>query len=135
MSSDICKAIFRKLATDGTVFTPNVFRTLKATYYRTAFDMFNAYYDDAKMNGLNINRHEEEKAIELFAANLMQAGLFFLKNPQETPFIPTWNRVHAADPGITHELRSAVAEDAAEFTWIQFRRSPGATFSLMCQAV
>lgn len=116
MSSDICKAIFRKLAADGALFTPHIFRTLKATYYRTALDMLNAYYDDAKMNGLNIDRHEEEKAIELFAANLMQAGKLFLENPQETPFIPTWNRVHSADPGFTQELRSAVTEDAAQFS-------------------
>ena len=32
MSTDICKAIFRKMATEGTVFTHNTFRTLKATY-------------------------------------------------------------------------------------------------------
>jgi len=42
MSTDICKAIFRKLAADGTVFTPNVFRTLKATYYRSALDVLEA---------------------------------------------------------------------------------------------
>ena len=33
MSIDICKAVFRKLAADGTVFNEEVFRTLKATYY------------------------------------------------------------------------------------------------------
>jgi len=64
MSTDICKAIFRKLAADGTVFTPNVFRTLKATYYRCALDLLDAYYNDAKMNGLSIDRHKEERAIE-----------------------------------------------------------------------
>ncbi len=28
----------------------------------------------------------------------MRAGQTFLDNPHETPFIATWNRVHAADP-------------------------------------
>lgn len=115
MSIDICKAIFRKLATDGTVFTPNVFRTLKATYYRCALDVLEAYYNDAKMNGLSIDRHKEERAIELFAENIMQAGHFFLDNPHETPFISTWNRVHSADPGFLAKLRAAAAADEADY--------------------
>ncbi|MDF1671109.1 MAG: glycosyl transferase [Roseovarius sp.] len=115
MSTDICKAIFRKLAADGTVFTPNVFRTLKATYYRSALDVLEAYYNDAKMNGLAIDRHKEERAIELFAENIMRAGNFFLDNPHETPFIPTWNRVHSADPGFLTELHAAAAADEAEY--------------------
>lgn len=115
MSTDICKAIFRKLAADGTVFTPNVFRALKATYYRCALDLLDAYYNDAKMNGVSIDRHSEEGAIELFAENIMRAGQFFLDNPHETPFIPTWNRVHSADPGFLAALRDAAAKDEAEF--------------------
>lgn len=115
MSTDICKAIFRKLAADGTVFTPNVFRTLKATYYRSALDVLEAYYNDAKMNGLSIDRHKEERAIELFAENIMRAGQFFLDTPNETPFIPTWNRVHSADPGFLAELRAAAAADEADY--------------------
>ena len=115
MSTDICKAIFRKLAADGTVFTSHVFRTLKATYYRCALDVLDAYYNDAKMNGLAIDRHREEQAIELFAENLMRAGQIFLDNPQETPFISTWNRIHAADPTFLSEFRSAAAADEAEY--------------------
>lgn len=115
MSTDICKAIFRKLAADGTVFTPNVFRALKATYYRCALDLLDAYYNDAKMNGISIDRHSEEGAIELFAENIMRAGQFFLDNPHETPFIPTWNRVHSADPDFLAALREAAAKDEAEF--------------------
>ncbi|MEB8385623.1 glycosyl transferase [Rhodobacteraceae bacterium KMM 6894] len=115
MSTDICKAIFRKLAADGTVFTPNVFRTLKATYYRCALDLMEDYYNDAKMNGLSIDRHQEERAIELFSENIMRAGQFFLDNPKETPFIPTWNRVHSAEPDFLSELHAAAAADEAEF--------------------
>ena len=116
MSTDICKAIYRKLAADGTVFTPNVFRTLKATYYRTALDLLEDYYNDAQMNGLKIDRHEEERCIELFTENLMRAGHFFLENPHETPFIPTWNRVHSADPKFLAALHEAAAADESEFT-------------------
>jgi glucosyl-3-phosphoglycerate synthase len=115
MSTDICKAIFRKLAADGTVFTNNVFRTLKATYYRTALDLLEAYHADAIMNGLTIDRHKEEQAIELFAENIMRAGSFFIENPYETPFIPTWNRVHSADPSFLSDLNAAAAADEAEY--------------------
>ncbi|MDW3222097.1 MAG: glycosyl transferase [Paracoccaceae bacterium] len=115
MSTDICKAVFRKLAADGTVFTPNVFRTLKATYYRCALDLLEAYYTDAKMNGLSIDRHTEEHSIELFAENIMRAGQIFLDNPHETPFIPTWNRVHAADPTFLADMTAAAKADEAEY--------------------
>ncbi|CUI74217.1 hypothetical protein [Cognatishimia activa] len=115
MSTDICKAIFRKLAADGTVFTQNTFRTLKATYYRCALDALESYYNDAKMNGLQIDRHTEEKSIELFAENIVRAGQVFLENPNETPFIPTWNRVHSADPAFLSDLQDAARADEAEY--------------------
>ena len=115
MSTDICKAIFRKLAADGTVFTPNVFRTLKATYYRSALDLLEAYYNDAKMNGLSVDRHSEERSIELFAENIMRAGQIFIDKPNDTPFIPTWNRVHAADPSFLSDLHAAARADEADF--------------------
>lgn len=115
MSADICKAIFRKLAADGTVFTQNTFRTLKATYYRSALDLLEAYYNDAQMNGLRVDRHAEEASIELFAESIMRAGQTFLDRPHETPFIPSWNRVHAADPDFLLDMHDAVAADAAEY--------------------
>ncbi len=120
MSTDICKSIFRKLAADGTVFSPNIFRSLKATYFRRALDMVEVYAHDAKMNGLLLDRHEEERTIELFAENIMRAGEMFLENPNETPFIPNWNRVNAADPGLLTELLEAVRADEQEFTPLPF---------------
>ena len=115
MSTDICKAVFRKLASDGTVFTPNLFRSLKATYYRAALDLLESYYSDAKMNGLTVDRHLEEKSVELFADNIILAGQLFLESPNETPFIATWNRVHAADPDFLMDFKRAAAEDEADF--------------------
>ncbi|MGR3454446.1 glycosyl transferase [Pseudooceanicola sp.] len=115
MSVDICKAIYRKLAADGTVFNEEVFRTLKATYYRSALDLLDSYYNDARMNGLYVDRHQEEAAIEMFAENIIAAGQVFLDNPAETPFIPTWNRVHSADPDLMADMLKAVAADLREF--------------------
>lgn len=115
MSTDIAKALFRKLATTGEVFTTETFRSIKATYYRVALDFVEIYYNDAMINGLNVDRHEEEKAVELFAENIVKAGSFFLDNPMETPFIPSWNRVVAAIPDILDRFEAAVEADAEEF--------------------
>ena len=84
--------------------------------YRCALDLLEAYSADARQNGLSLDRHREEKMIELFAQNIMTAGQVFLDNPAEQPFIPNWSRVHAADPGLTSDMLKAVAEDQAEFT-------------------
>mgnify|MGYP001627790555 FL=1 len=113
MSMDISKSLFRKLATEGVEFSGGTFRTIKAVYYRIALDMIEMYYNDAMMNGLRVDRHTEEQAVELFAANIMEAGKTFIENPMETPFIPNWSRVRAADPDIMRALRSAVEDDNA----------------------
>lgn len=115
MSTDISKAIVRKLATHGTVFSKETFRALKASYYRIALDYVESYYNDARMNGLHVDRHKEERAVELFAANIVEAGHTFLANPMETPFIPAWSRVQAADPDLMADLHKAVQADDAEF--------------------
>ncbi len=114
MSLDITKAVVRKLATQGHVFDSGTFRTLKATYYRIALDFIESYNNDALMNGLALDRHQEEKAAELFAANIMHAGEDFLENPMDTPFIPSWNRVTSAMPDFLERLYDAVEADNAE---------------------
>ena len=111
MSIDISKALFRKLATQGVVFNRGVFRTVKATYYRIALDFIETYYNDAVMNGLEFDRHQEEKAVEMFSQNIMKAGKQFLDKPMEKPFIPSWNRVVSAVPDILERLYDAVEED------------------------
>lgn len=111
MSVDISKALFRKLATDGVVFSHETFRTIKATYYRIALDLIEMYHHDAIMNGLYTDRHQEEEAVELFAANIVEAGHSFLQNPMETPFIANWSRVQSANPDLLRHLNEAVAAD------------------------
>ncbi len=116
MSIDITKALFRKLATQGHTFSSEIFRSLKATYFRIALDFIETYHNDARMNGLTLDIHSEEKAVEMFAENIMKAGQSFLSNPKERPFIPSWNRVVSAMPDVLERLRDAVEEDHKEFT-------------------
>ena len=113
MSVDISKAIFRKLATDGEIFSAEKFRTVKATYFREALDRIDSYYNDALMNGLTLDRHAEEATVELFAKNIMVAGETYLNNPMETPFLPSWNRVNAASPDFLARYAEAVRLDNA----------------------
>ena len=115
MSLDIARSLYRKLAIQGTVFSAETFRTLKATYYRMALDLIETYRNDAIMNGLTFDIHKEEEAIELFAENLLAAGNQFLERSSDAPFIPTWNRVFSAIPTIFDELVEAVEADHAEF--------------------
>lgn len=115
MSLDICKSIFRKLATQGHTLTAGGFRTLKATYYRIALDFVDSYRNDALINGLAFDQHKEELAVELFARNLVAAGQSFLDSPMEMPFIPAWNRVMSAFPDILDQISDAVEADHAEF--------------------
>ncbi|MBX2848847.1 MAG: hypothetical protein KTR16_11035 [Acidiferrobacterales bacterium] len=115
MSIDICKALYRKLATNGIVFNQETFRAIKATYFRIALDFVETYYNDAIVNGLTLDIHAEEKAIEMFAKNVLGAGNDFLENPMETPFIPSWNRVISAVPDIQSELIEAVALDMQDY--------------------
>ncbi|HJO35343.1 MAG: glycosyl transferase [Pseudomonadota bacterium] len=113
MSTDISKALFRKLATQGVVFSAGSFRTLKAIYYRTALDMVERYYAEAVTNGMQLDRHAEEQAVELFAQNITRAGESFMANPQETPFMPSWQRVVSAVPDFLAQLHEAVERDNA----------------------
>ncbi|TGV16936.1 glycosyl transferase, partial [Pseudoalteromonas sp. MEBiC 03607] len=101
--------------TQGVTFTSETIRSLKATYYRIALDFIETYHNDALMNGLTLDIHHEEKAVEMFAQNIMNAGQHFLENPMEAPFVPSWNRVASAMPDVFARLEEAVELDNKEF--------------------
>ena len=115
MSIDIIKTLIKKLATQGNSFSLETFRSIKATYYRTALDMIDIYRSDALMNGLKYDSHIEEKAVELFALNIMKAGESFFENPMDTPFIPTWSRVNSAIPNFMNRLKQKVELDNEKY--------------------
>ena len=116
MSIDIITTMIKKLATQGNSFSLETFRSLKATYYRSALDLIDIYRTDADINGLKFDSHSEEKAVELFALNIMKAGESFFKNPMDTPFIPTWSRVKSAIPDILTRLKDTVEEDNKKYS-------------------
>ena len=111
MSRDITKAMYRKLAIGGEVLSTEIFRTIKASYYRNALDMVERYGAVADMNGLDFDSHNEEQLVEVFAQAIVDAGDDFLSNPMETPFISSWARVQSAVPDAFDQMRAAVDAD------------------------
>lgn len=111
MTVDICKSIFRTLASEGVIFSDGFFKTLQVAYLRMAEDTIMKYEADAAINGLSFDRHEEAKAVEAFTRGITMAAQTFMENPMRTPLIPNWNRVTSAIPGILDMLKKAVDED------------------------
>jgi len=114
MSLDIATALFRKLATYGSVFDAGTIRTVKAAYLRVALDLIESYANDADINGLSLDRDAEERAVELFAGNILKGGESFLESGEETPFIPAWGRVTSVYTEVYDDFLEAVRLDMAE---------------------
>jgi glucosyl-3-phosphoglycerate synthase len=113
MCVDIGKSIFRTLASEGVVFSDGFFKTLVATYARTAQDMLKRYQDDASINGLLFDRHEESLAVETFTKGIKKAAELIMKDPLGVPLIASWDRVTSAIPDILARINEAVDEDNA----------------------
>jgi glucosyl-3-phosphoglycerate synthase len=111
MSVDICKSVFRTLASNGVVFSDGLFKSLFVSYLREAEDAIMKYEADAAINGLEFDQHEEAREVEAFTRAMALAAQEFLESPMGTPLIPNWNRVTSAIPGILDMLRLAVDED------------------------
>jgi glucosyl-3-phosphoglycerate synthase len=111
MSVDIAKAIFRNLAIEGADLSESLITTLMVTYLRTAQDTIKRYHDDAAINGLLFDRHQETKMIEAFTYAIKIAGKEFNEDPLYTPLIPNWNRVTAAIPDFLDQLNEIVEKE------------------------
>ncbi len=111
MCVDICTSIFRTLSSEGIIFSHGLFKTLVATYARTAQDMLKRYEDDAAINGLRFDRHEESLAVETFTRGIRQAAGAIMEDPLGVPLISGWDRVTSAIPDILARIQEAVDAD------------------------
>ncbi len=114
MSIDIAKAIFRNLAIEGADLGESLINTLMVTYLRIAQDTIKRYHDDAAINGLFFDRHQETKMVEAFTQAIKIAGKEFNEDPLYTPLIPNWNRVTAAIPDFLDQLNEIVEEENSQ---------------------
>ncbi len=111
MSIDIAKAIFRNLAIEGTALSESLLNTLIVNYLRTAQDTIKCYHDDAAINGLYFDRHQETAMVEAFTKAIQIAGKEFQENPLYLPLIPNWNRVISAIPDFLEKLNETVEQE------------------------
>ena len=63
------------------MFSEGFFKTLRTTYVRQAQDAIKRYHDDAIINSLSFDRHEEAVAVEAFADSIKIAGEQTLEDP------------------------------------------------------
>lgn len=113
MCIDIAQSLFRNLASQGVVLSEAMLKSLWATYLQTAQDAISRYQDDAAINSLAFDRHEERTAVEVFLKGLKIASAVFLEDPLWVPMISNWSRVTAAVPDVFARLLEAVEEDHA----------------------
>ncbi len=111
MCTDIAKNLFRNLASEGIDLSESLLKTLKATYLRTAQEAITKYHDDAAINGLDFDRHEEGVAVETFTKGIELASRAFVDDPLSIPLIPNWSRVTSAIPDFLERLKNAVDDD------------------------
>lgn len=111
MCIDISKSIFRTLASEGVIYSDGFFKTLIATYVRTAQDMVKRYEDDAAVNGLIFDRHKESLAVETFTKGIKNASEIIVLDPLGVPLISSWDRVTSALPKILEMISAAVEQD------------------------
>ena len=111
MSIDIAKAIFRNLAIEGASLSESLLNTLVVNYLRTAQDTIKRYNDDAAINGLFFDRHQETIMVEAFTKAIQIAGKGFQEDPLYSPLIPNWNRVTSAIPDFLDKLHTVVEEE------------------------
>ncbi len=113
MCADISQSLFRTLSSEGVIFSESIFNTLLVTYLKIAQDTIKMYEDDAAINGLFFDRHDEGLAVETFAKGIRIASHQFLQDPLGSPLIPNWSRVTSAIPDILDQLKDAVEKDNA----------------------
>lgn len=113
MCVDITKSLFRNLASEGVVLSGSVLKTLRATYLQAAQEAISRYENDAAINSLQFDRHEERTAVEVFLRGMKLATEGFLEDPLGVPMISNWSRVTHAVPDIFERLVEAVEEDHA----------------------
>ncbi len=112
MVIDIATSLFRNLASVGVQFDSGFLNTLGAAYLRQAQDTVGKYANEARINGLRFDQHDEEAMVETFATGLRAAGLSFVRDPMRAPLIPNWHRVSAALPDFLSDLSHAVKIDS-----------------------
>lgn len=101
------------MASEGLVLSESTLKTLRATYLQAAQEAISRYENDAAINSLRFDRHEERQAVEVFLRGMTLATDSFLEDPLGVPMISNWSRVTHAVPDMFQRLMDAVEQDHA----------------------
>ena len=111
MCRDILHSLLRTLTeTEQVVVGPDQLRSLRIKFRREAQDLARQYFVDARFNGLEYDRHQEENTLERFEQVVVNAGEQYLEDPTGTE-IPDWTRALAVMPDLRQRLGQTVIED------------------------
>ncbi len=112
MVVDIAKFYLTYMRSHGFPLDDAFVDMLLHTYYDNALKFIKSFSDDADVNKLTFDRHEEELTARYFRGFLWTAWEQS-KGPHESTLIPSWNRVFFSYPEIYSRILSAVEADNA----------------------
>jgi glucosyl-3-phosphoglycerate synthase len=112
MVVDIAKFYFNYMRSHGLSLDDAFVEMIRHTYYENARRFIKIYSDDAEINNLAYDRHQEELTARYFRGFLWTAWTQCKENPNGT-LVPSWNRVFYSVPEIYDHLLKAVEADNA----------------------
>ena len=110
MVVDIAKFYLNYMRSHGIPLDDAFVDMMLHTYYENTLGFIKAYSDDAEVNGLIYDRHQEELTATYFRGFLWTAWEQS-KGPHESTLIPSWNRVAYSVPEIYPQILDAVEAD------------------------
>jgi len=112
MVVDIGKFYFNYMRSHGVAIDDAFVDMIRQSYYQSAQSFIKSYSDDAEVNDLDYDRHEEELTVQYFR-DFLGTAWEQTKESRESTLIPSWNRVVYSVPGIYEQLLEAVEKDNA----------------------
>jgi len=110
MVVDIAKFYLNYMRSHGVALEDSFVDMVRMTYYQNALAFLKSYSDDADVNGLGFDRHQEELTVRYFRDFLGTAWEQCKEQPEGT-LIPSWNRVIFSYPESYRDLIEAVEAD------------------------
>ncbi len=118
MSRDILTTLLRVVSETTSASSQEVsipfLHSVRIKYKRMAQDLIRQYNTDALCNGINYNRHVEERYVDVFAEIIMKGGEEYLDDPVDV-LMPDWKRALSAIPDLRTRIQEAALADASEY--------------------
>jgi glucosyl-3-phosphoglycerate synthase len=112
MVVDIAKFYLNYMRSHGVSLDDAFVDMILHTYYQNVLVFIKNYSDDAEVNDLHFDRHQEELTAQYFRGFLWTAWEQS-RGPRESTLLPSWNRVFYSLPEIDRILLEAVEADNA----------------------